>query len=301
MKKLTHEQFLGTIPKNITIVDRYINSRTKITAICNTCNNKWLAVANSLKYQGCPKCGKEISVKTKKWNITHEDFLYRIPRRFLKTITILDKYKSYDSKIKVQCKICTNIWESRPRYLYKKQGCAVCSHKKQALKTRKSNQKFEEEIKLIHRNRVVLLEKYTKGCDKISVKCSLCNHYWKPIARTLLRRGCPNCNISKGEIKIKSLLDDNHIPYIQQYKFQNFTKYKFDFAILENNKLKSLIEYDGKQHFEAIEYMGGQNRLLRQQLVDKKKNEYCKLNNIKLIRIPYWDYSKISLETLGLK
>jgi len=31
---------------------------------------------------------------------------------------------------------------------------------------------------------------------------------------------------------------------------------------------------------------------------DKIKNEYCKNNNISLVRIPYWEKNKITLEML---
>jgi hypothetical protein len=47
------------------------------------------------------------------------------------------------------------------------------------------------------------------------------------------------------------------------------------------------IEYDGRQHFIAIEKWGGELGLLDQQKKDKIKDEYCKIKNIKLIRIPY--------------
>lgn len=59
------------------------------------------------------------------------------------------------------------------------------------------------------------------------------------------------CLRSKGEEKIKKILEENNIKFKQQYKFNNCifpdTKYPaiFDFYV-EN---KYLIEYDGEQHF----------------------------------------------------
>ena len=59
------------------------------------------------------------------------------------------------------------------------------------------------------------------------------------------------------------------------------------------------IEYDGKQHFEPIKHYGGDIAFAELKKRDEIKNEYCKANNITLLRIPYWEYDNISkiLET----
>lgn len=105
---------------------------------------------------------------------------------------------------------------------------------------------------------------------------------------------------SKGESVIRNWLIKNKIVFKRQYTFQdckNISLLRFDFAIfndIEKTDLKCLIEYDGKQHFEEIEYFGGKDNLIYIQQNDKIKNDYCHNNNIKLIRIPYWEYKNIS-------
>lgn len=105
---------------------------------------------------------------------------------------------------------------------------------------------------------------------------------------------------SKGELKIESILKQNNINYIAQYKIEDFSAYAaFDFAILdEAGNVVKLIEFDGKQHFEPIEYFGGEEKFLIQRECDQRKNDYCAANNIRLTRIPYWEYENITLETL---
>lgn len=98
------------------------------------------------------------------------------------------------------------------------------------------------------------------------------------------------CIISKGEDLISKLLLENNILFKKQFSFNDClsslgNKLKFDFAIFENEKLKYLIEFDGKQHFEAVEAFGGEKDFLKRQENDKIKNDYCELKNIKLIRI----------------
>ena len=47
------------------------------------------------------------------------------------------------------------------------------------------------------------------------------------------------------------------------------------------------IEFDGMQHFKIKEYWGGKKEFLEQQKRDHIKTNYCKDNNINLLRIKY--------------
>ena len=60
--------------------------------------------------------------------------------------------------------------------------------------------------------------------------------------------------------------------------------------------LKNASTFTREESIEAL-------NKIREKLVlleDELKNNYCKENNIKLIRIPYYEISKISLEKLDL-
>lgn len=59
------------------------------------------------------------------------------------------------------------------------------------------------------------------------------------------------------------------------------------------------IEYQGKQHFEAVEFFGGQQAYLRTVERDKIKKELSEKNGIKLIYINYWE--DVNMETLKNK
>ena len=58
----------------------------------------------------------------------------------------------------------------------------------------------------------------------------------------------------------------------------------FDFYL---NDYNICIEFDGRHHFESIDYWGGENKLKYTKEHDNIKDEYCKNNNIKLIRIKF--------------
>ena len=104
---------------------------------------------------------------------------------------------------------------------------------------------------------------------------------------------------SYGELKIKELLTENNIHYKSEYIFSDLPNRRFDFAILDNNnKVISLIEFDGEQHF--IETPFFKTTLKEQQTIDKEKTKFAKQKNIKLIRIPYWKRNNMTIEDLGV-
>lgn len=108
---------------------------------------------------------------------------------------------------------------------------------------------------------------------------------------------------SKGELKVKNLLKSNNINFIEQYSFDScrFTdtnkKAKFDFYI--NGSY--LIEFDGEQHFKISDTSIWKEKSLHIQEHDKYKNQWCKDNNIPLIRIPYWHLKDLCIEDLLLE
>lgn len=53
--------------------------------------------------------------------------------------------------------------------------------------------------------------------------------------------------------------------------------------------LKTAIEYQGKQHFEPIDYFGGEEAFKKLQQRDMEKQELSKKNGVRLIYINYWE------------
>ena len=123
----------------------------------------------------------------------------------------------------------------------------------------------------------------------------------KDVLGTSLRQGrslsCGlHSNISKGNIKIAELLDEANINYQTQKKFNSCKDIKeLPFNFYVDNKY--LIEYDGQQHFEKdniFDYQYTHNH-------DLIKSNWCKNNNIPLIRIPYTHYKELCLKDLLLQ
>lgn len=111
---------------------------------------------------------------------------------------------------------------------------------------------------------------------------------------------CGCLKISLGELKIKTILENNQIIFEQEKQFQDCiykNKLKFDFYI----NSQYLIEFDGIQHFQSGGGWNTENTFKETQIKDNIKNEYCRNNNIPLIRIPYTHYEDLCLEDLLLK
>lgn len=113
-------------------------------------------------------------------------------------------------------------------------------------------------------------------------------------------QSCGCLKFSHGELKIKQLLDNANIPYIMEYSFSNCINPKtnkllrFDFYV--NNQY--LIEYDGEQHFNKEKGWG--ENIEDIQFRDNYKTEWCKQNNIPLIRIPYTKLKSLELQDIIL-
>ena len=103
---------------------------------------------------------------------------------------------------------------------------------------------------------------------------------------------CPIDNESKGETSVRVILSKNKIEYKQYHKMEGCFVMRndrcilltFDFYLPKHN---TVIEYDGRQHYEPVKYFGGDESYNRQVMLDGIKNKFCKDNNINLIRIPY--------------
>lgn len=220
---------------------------------------------------------------------TNEEFIEEL---FLinDKITPLDEYAGCLTKIRCKCKICNHIWSVTPNNLLRGHGCPICWDNNRSIKFRKSHEKFMEELSLIS-DTIEILGRYNGEHDKIKCKCKKCECIWDSTPNRLLRQngGCPHCNFSKGENKIRSILERLGINYIEQHRFaecKNKRPLPFDFYLPEYN---ACIEYQGGQHFFAVDYFGGEDKLLYQQKNDSIKKNFCENNKINLVIIPYWD------------
>ena len=111
---------------------------------------------------------------------------------------------------------------------------------------------------------------------------------------------CVYCKTnSRGEDEIRKTLEAYGYNYVSQYTNPNCKDKRalpFDFAIFspyDNITPLAMIEFDGEQHYEAVEAWGGEEKLYITMHHDSIKDYFCEHNNIPMLRISYKDFDKI--------
>ena len=116
------------------------------------------------------------------------------------------------------------------------------------------------------------------------------------VAARALKSGQQSCGClrSNGEHNVKTILTKLNINFVSEYSDIKLTgrikPLHFDFYLPDYN---ICIECQGQQHYQEVEFFGGEEQFKLQQEYDSLKRDYCKSHNIKLIEIPYWDYDII--------
>jgi Zn-finger nucleic acid-binding protein len=265
--------------KNITRVDNYISSHTKINFSCVTCGNVWASKPYKIiQGNGCPKCNGGV-------RMTNEEFDKSIAN---KNVVRISDYMGYESPIKMKCLKDGHIWEeSRARNIIKeKTPCPLCYN------TYKSEEQIDLEIRSCNKN-IQRLDSIKRMKDKIHFRCNIDNEIFlqSPIGIIWHGYGCPFCK-RKRERFVKELLQKSVecIDY-QKAIFYNGKRYIVDFFI--EGKKKIIIEYNGKQHYEPVRFGGmsydrAEKCFETQKVRDCAVKKYCEENQIVLVELPYW-------------
>lgn len=283
----------------------YVKSSIKINIRCKAHGIFSMTPNNHLRGQECPICWKE----SKK--MTHEQFL-KLSTKTNKDIIIKSIYTNNETKMNFECVKCQYKFTIYPWSFLSSTNCKNCYLKKLSniaiarghSRLMNSND-FLKKAKNVHGcdKYDYSLTRYKSSMDDVIIICKKHGEFNQRPNMHIIGQGCPHCNESKGEKQIVDILENNKIKFIRQYKFDDCKhKYKlrFDFYLPE---LNICIEYDGEQHFKPVKYFGGSKAFLALKLRDDIKNDFCKDNGIKLLRIPFFEkelknYLKINLTQL---
>lgn len=266
----------------------YINTSTKLKMICtegHECEINWANFYSNNRR--CRKCGRKKASEKQKLTIEFVKEAFKEKGYVL----LEDSYIDAHTPMKY---ICYNGHEHKINWsnFNAGQGCSKCRDEKLREERQYSQEFVFDTIKSFGYE--IISKVYINARTPLELKCPqghLCNitfwDFYKKDAR------CHVCeNKYRGERRIAKCLDNNNIEYIVQKTFKNckdISMLKFDFYI---PSLNVCIEYDGEQHFE-IAFGKGEEGLKDRKRKDEIKNNYCKFNNINLIRIPYWEFENI--------
>lgn len=261
------------------------NKRNRVRMLHKKCGNIFeTSTVNYYHGNSCPKCSK-------KNKLTFEEAMLKIrdvhgDQFSLNEDEFNNSYKNNRSKLNIKCTKCNSIFEKSLYHLVTaKQKCPICD----TYKRHKDTSILSKQISVID-PLYELVGEYTDSYHEITIRHSLCGTEFSILPSNFLSHGqrCPKCNsyFTEGEIykylETKFGKEDivrNHI--FKDCRYKNLLR--FDFYI---KSINTIIEYDGEQHYKPIY---GENELSLTKLRDSIKDNYCKINNIKIIRIPYWD------------
>ena len=268
----------------------YINQKNRVKIICPIHGIfEQLPTDHYFSGAGCPYCANNVVYTTdvfieKSKKIHGDKYDYS-----------LVNYINNKTKIKIICPI-HGIFEQRPDEHLKGSMCRFCAN----------NVKFDTKIfieKSVDKHGVKYdysLVNYINSHIKVKIICPIHGEFEQKPYHHLNGVGCPYCRESKGEKEVEKYLKINNIKYIRQYTFDNCRdkrKLPFDFYLPDFN---ICVEFDGALHFISVQYFGGFDKLVDTQKKDKIKTDYCKNNNIKLLRIKYDENISDKMITLKL-
>ena len=299
-KRKTHSEFIAEVAKvnpNIEIISEYRALRFKIRCRCKIDGHEWDCWSQALlKGHGCPKCSAKRA--SERLTISHEDFIKRV-HSVNKNIVVKNTYYGNTTRMDCVCSDCGYKWNTAASQLLSGCNCPKCAA---TIRAREyymlSQEEFVSRMSITNPN-IKILGIYMGSDKKIDCKCLSCGYEWDALPSNLLKgEGCPKCRNSHGETIVARYLDSINIKYNVQYRFDDCRYVRplpFDFYLPDYN---ACIEYDGEQHYWPIDFAGrgkehSEESFRKTKERDVIKTKYCENNNIRLLRIPYWELNNV--------
>ena len=307
MRKTNEEYEAEVLEKgngDYVVLEKYVTSKTPILMEHKTCGNQWRIRPNDyLRGKGCPVCGrKKAQLKTRKTNEDYKEKIKDIKKQFEQ----LTEYTRADDKIRFKHKVCGRTFDIRAIDFSRRKRCPYCALERIGHNRRLTHEEFIKSLPNIVNSKLEILSPYINSRTLIKTRNRGCGHInsFKPYDLRIRYNNCAHCSSSKGERKIFDKLVSEGVNFTKEYPVKILSDrnvFRYDFAILnEFGEVRSLIEFDGEQHFRPIEGWGGMEAYQYIRKNDMIKNKYCRDNQIKLLRIHYDDMKNINkiIETL---
>ena len=290
MKKLTTDELVkrfNIIHKNKfdypLMICSNINSRIKI--ICPTHGEFKQRLSDHLYGHGCNLCAIDKNIALKRNNLQNLINRANMIHDNSYDYSLLNDHTSMQDIVDILCPKHGMFRKSMHSHINKKRGCKYCAIDK----ITDTKESFMIKSNKIHDNKYDYNKSvYVNSKTKLIITCPTHGDFsQRPMDHINSKQGCPVCNESKGERKIRIILKDLNINLISEKSFADL-KHKrilfFDFYLPEHNVC---IEFDGAQHFDPYIIFGGEESFDKIKIKDDLKNDYCKKNNIRLLRIPH--------------
>jgi len=204
---------------------------------------------------------------------------------------------------------CGIIYDVESHHFFSRnQRCPYnkCNSKIRSTAYMKPIKQLHQEIFELVGDEYKIVGKYKGTNNNTTFYHKLCrNTFQKTPHNFFAGQRCPHCVIpTKGEQRIIDFLELHNEKYTFQKSYDDLRGVNdglLSYDIYIDNK-NVLIEYQGQFH-DGTAFKEDDYKFYRQQEHDRRKREYAKSHNIKLLEIWYWDFDnieKILEKELGL-
>lgn len=299
MKRTTLEDFL--LKARTIHGDKYDYSKvvytkvhSKVEIVCKIHGSfDMTPVAHTSQRQGCTKCANEY--KSQSMTLTTDQFISKAQEvhNNIYDYSLVD-YNDAQSDVTIICKLHGEFKQRPTNHIHNQAGCPKCADISGSDKRKTTRDKFIEKAIKTHSDRYDYsnIPRLFKMSDEIEMSCKEHGTFKrKPDDHIHSSIGCPTCSKlmtqSKGELAVSTILTKANIPFIREHRFNDCrgkrNPLRYDFYLPDHNLV---IEYDGNQHHNYVPYLHRTyDSYLEGIRLDKIKDDYCKNNNIRMVRI----------------
>lgn len=272
--KRFEQSLRDTFPNEPFEVIEYTNTQKPCKIKCLTCGNILeRAIAGQMKVRKhlCSICHPIRSDELKK-SISNFDEYIKKSKNWELNQSLEDITKSSDT-IQCKCLHCGKI-NNKTMYDYMRGINCRCL-------TQTAKDWFKKHLPSDYQ----VISQTGSYRQRISLRHS-CGFVYSVVSQTFINGygRCPKCEkrSSFGERQVKTWLEEHNISYEREYTvvLKNHAL-RFDFYLPEYDLY---IEYQGEQHYEPIDFFGGEEKFKEIQYYDELKQDYAKE---KLIAISY--------------
>jgi Zn ribbon nucleic-acid-binding protein len=278
------------------VVGEYIGAKQKVVHRHESCGHEWGIRPNDfLRGRRCPKCAGNL----KKSQVS---FLKEVCMAVGEEYIVQGTYAGAHLKIEFNHLTCGDSFKMSPNsFLLQGHRCPKCSYLDMGKRKTKLTRDFKEEVIKLVGGDYSVISAYVSSKSKLEMRHNKCGlSYLVTPSNFIKGTRCPFCAESRGERRVREYLTANSYDFTPQHTFddcRDVDPLRFDFAV-HFRDYDVLIEYDGIQHSEPVDFAGkGELWALEQfrntQRRDRIKTDYCRANGIDLIRIRYDQFDDI--------
>lgn len=276
----------------------YRKGRDKITIICPIHGEFQQTARKHLEGHGCKKCAIEktknkTAHRSKTWFINNAKLVHGNKYDYSEL-----KYIDFNTKVELKCEL-HGLFTQLPRVHLLGCGCPKCGIDSRVKLQSKSTKEFIDQAKLRHGDIYdYSLVEYVNSKTPITIICKQHGPFNQTPYKHLSGEGCGKCT-RKSQYRLLTRLESvfTNEQFTWEYSSNWLGRQRIDICI---EKYKIAIEYDGEQHYRAVDHFGGIVGYERTVNRDLLKNKKCKENGFTLFRIRY-DYTEKDFNDLCVK